>query len=176
MLQIILFRHAKSSWAIPGMDDFDRPLNERGHKAAITMGNWLHNQGITPDKVLCSSATRTRETSADLAKHLDLTGKVEFLNTLYLATAENIKAEIERLSDTVKTAMVIGHNPGIHDLALRLLREDQRRSSGALRVTYPTATCTIISLTAENWQNLEWGNGTLITYMRPKALRSSKQV
>lgn len=114
-MRLILMRHADSDWTSPAGGDRDRPLNPQGNAAATALGRWMQENAFHPDLCLCSSARRTRETLArlgiDVATH--------FEDTLYLADAATLAEAAE--TETVKTLLVIAHNPGIAEFAHQLV-------------------------------------------------------
>ena len=124
MHQLLLLRHAKSSWNDATLPDRDRPLNKRGRRAAATMRQTMQQLGLTPDLVLLSPARRTQETLAGL-EPWDETPLVESVEALYLATAQQLLSALRGVNETVRSVMLIGHNPGMHELAV-LLRGVQR--------------------------------------------------
>ncbi len=119
MRQLLLLRHAKSSWNDPSQSDHARPLNARGRAAAALMRTTLRSLGLVPDVVLVSSARRTLQTLDALAPW-DETPIIEPMDQLYLASPAQMLAVAARVSETVRSLMIVGHNPGMHDLALRL--------------------------------------------------------
>lgn len=134
MPTLYLLRHAKSSWDDPTLDDHDRPLAPRGRRACDRLHRYCAESGIEPDLVLCSTATRARETVA-----LVVPGhpNVVFDGRLYLASGESLRARIGGLSGA--SVMLVGHNPGLHDVLLSLadaspLRDDivEKLPTGAL--------------------------------------------
>ncbi len=129
MRQLLLLRHAKSSWDDASQPDHARPLNARGRAAAATMRTTLRNLGLVPDVVLVSSARRTLQTLDALAPW-DETPLIEPMDQLYLATPAQILRIAARVSETVRSLMIVGHNPGLHDLALRLAGGQGVASSG----------------------------------------------
>ena len=108
MKRLILMRHAKSDWSGEALIDHDRALNDRGRANARALGDWLRDQGIVPDEVLCSSAMRTQETLAGL----NLPGgiKTTITRKLYLASLDQILSLLQRA--TGNSVLVLGHNPG----------------------------------------------------------------
>jgi phosphohistidine phosphatase len=116
-----LLRHAKSSWADPELDDFDRPLAPRGRRAARTMRTHLAEVGIRPALVLCSPARRTRQT---LKRVLGALGDpaVRFEASLYEASVHDVVKLLLRVQVDAAEVLVVGHNPWIEELALRLAR------------------------------------------------------
>ena len=119
MRQLLLLRHAKSSSHDLSQPDHARPLNARGRAAAAAMRDTLRDLGLAPDVVLVSSARRTLQTLDALAPW-DETPLIEPMDQLYLATPAQILRIAARVSETVRSLMIVGHNPGMHDLALRL--------------------------------------------------------
>lgn len=118
---LTLIRHAKSSWKAPVASDFDRPLNRRGGRDAPRMGAELARLGIQFDTVLCSSAVRARETLAGLRQGMSIDDNcIEYRRELYLAPAQRLYDMVRDLAGTRKDIALIGHNPGIEDLAARL--------------------------------------------------------
>lgn len=171
MRTLILFRHAKSSWGDPDLDDFERPLSPRGERAAPVMGAWLKAQGLRPDVVLCSSAVRTRAT---LALALEAMGgaapDVRFDDWLYLAHPGRILASIRALTDDLSMAMVIGHNPGLHALALELTGESSKADVTRLAVKFPTAAIAHLTFDVERWSKITVAGGKLVHFVSPRGL------
>jgi phosphohistidine phosphatase len=168
MLTLSLFRHAKSSWADPSLEDFDRPLAPRGLKAAPMMGAFLAEQP-RPELVLCSPARRTRDTLALVA---ELIGEPRtfFPASLYLATQETLLASIGATNDTVRHLMLVGHNPGLHALATTLIGPDESPAAKSLNAKFPTAGLAVIIFQVEAWRDIVPGAGQLSLFMTPKRL------
>jgi phosphohistidine phosphatase len=124
MITLMLMRHAKSDWADESLSDFARPLNARGKKAAPLMGDWMREHHLIPTRILCSTATRTKETLFGLEKawaaHPSEKVVVEFVDELYLATPTTILATIQHHHRDAERLLVIGHNPGMELLATQL--------------------------------------------------------
>jgi len=140
MRRLILFRHAKAE-ASPGRKDFDRPLTPRGRIDATLMARAAAERGLAPDVVLLSPSLRTRETW-DCARFAFLETRVELRAGLYDATAEEIMAEVETVDGAPDSVMVIGHNPGLQEVAVNLLIDGGAPPSDVERVSarFPTAT------------------------------------
>ena len=173
MRTLIFLRHAKSSWALPGLDDFDRPLNDRGNKTAPQMAKWLNDQQIKPDVLLCSPALRTRQTLAHIKPIIGQNSKDIIEHSLYLASSQTLLTIASELDDNFKTAILLGHNPGLHDAALEVLNPTSQRESGQMQSHFPTCACAIVSLAIDNWHNITEDIGVLRAYMSPKALPTS---
>ena len=131
MRQLLLLRHAKSSWDDASQPDHARPLNASGRAAASLMRDTLRKLGLVPDVVLVSSARRTLQTLDALAPW-DETPIIEPMDQLYLAAPAQILRVAATVSETVRSLMIIGHNPGLHELALRLAGLHGASSSGSI--------------------------------------------
>ncbi|MFN7736756.1 MAG: SixA phosphatase family protein [Pirellula sp.] len=127
MIDLMLMRHAKSDWADESLSDFERPLNARGKKAAPLMGEWMREHHLVPNRILCSTATRAKETLFGLerawATHQTEKVIVEFVDDLYLASPTTILEIIQHHHREAQRLLVIGHNPGMELLATQLARE-----------------------------------------------------
>jgi phosphohistidine phosphatase len=119
MRQLLLLRHAKSSWEDPHCADHDRPLNLEGRADGAALRQAFHDAGFKPDLVLVSTARRTRETF-ELLEPLDGSPRVEKSNDLYLASPRQILDRLAQLSQEITRVLVIAHNPGLHDLAMMM--------------------------------------------------------
>jgi phosphohistidine phosphatase len=144
MRRLILFRHAKAEPRGPGEDDFDRALSERGREDAAIIGKALAADGLVPDYALISPARRTAETwicARDCFPRI----RAELNRELYNAGPEEIRAAIEGVADRCDTLIVIGHNPGLHELAVELLVEAAASAAEIERVAarFPTSTAAI---------------------------------
>ncbi len=122
MRRLILFRHAKALPRAAGQDDVDRALAPRGREDAALIAKVLAKEKLVPDLALVSSARRTMETWA-CVQPLFPKARLEPVDALYNATAEEVLAEAEARADTADTILVIGHNPGLHELAVNLLAD-----------------------------------------------------
>ena len=155
MRTLYLLRHAKSSWADPTLPDDRRPLAPRGRRDGKRIAEHLRRQEIEPELVLCSSAARTRETLELLRPALGgATVVVE--DELYGASADRLLARVRLVPDEVGSVLVIGHNPGLHEL-------------GRLQEKFPTAALATLAL-AEPWGRVAPGGATLTAYVVPKQL------
>ncbi len=170
MRQLLLLRHAKSSWDNPALDDFDRPLAPRGRKAAERMGRELAARNWLPQRALVSPAARTRETWELVAAALPGSVSADFPDTLYDASAESILSELQRTPKAVKTLLVLGHTPGLEDLAGRLAGEhSQAKAFRRLGEKFPTAALGRFEFDGK-WAGLTFGGARLTHCLRPKDL------
>lgn len=172
MKYVSLLRHAKSSWDDSQQKDFDRPLNERGRRAAPLIGAYLAAHGLTPDIVLCSSARRTRETLKLLVESLGRPKNTQIVDTLYLASAPSLLAHINTLAETFAHAMVIGHNPGLEMLACELADPGGSDELALRRMAgkFPTGALARFEFDANEWKGVARGEGRLIAFVTPRDL------
>jgi phosphohistidine phosphatase len=168
MKTLYLLRHAKSSWADTGISDLDRPLTRRGERAAEKIANHLRQQGAAPALVLCSSARRARETLAVVAPALGSATELIVEDGLYAASAATLLGRLRRIRDRTPSAMVIGHNPGIEDLAVMLAANGARLER--LREGFPTAALAVLRSPNASWRELGPGGATLIDFVVPREL------
>ncbi|MDO5529220.1 MAG: histidine phosphatase family protein [Paracoccus sp. (in: a-proteobacteria)] len=160
--RLILTRHAKSAWDDPALDDHDRPLNERGRNSARALGDWIASRGYEPEEVLCSTATRTRETWDYVqSAALESLPQVRMEGDLYHASPDVMLKILQ--SASAQTVMMIGHNPGIAEFAASLparapLDPDFRR--------YPTAATLVVDFQADDWSQIRPGDGTAMDFVR----------
>jgi phosphohistidine phosphatase len=165
--RLLLLRHAKSSWADPGIRDHDRPLNDRGRRAATAMGEHLRAQGWLPDVVLCSSARRTCETATLL--ELPAAAELVIEHDLYLADADTVLHRIRAVDDRAATVMVIGHNPTMHEVALDLVADGNKRAVRSLGEKYPTGALAVVDIRS-GWRALAPATGHLAAFVTPREL------
>ena len=168
MKALHLLRHAKSSWDSPTLHDHDRPLAPRGLRACETMAAYLREESIRPDVVLCSTAARTRATlSGVLAGLGHPEPPVRFEAAIYEASAPTLMGMVSALPEEAGSAMLIGHQPGIGDLASRLAGSGERLDD--LERKFPTGA--LATLTIESsWAEAEEGSALLAAFVRPKEL------
>jgi phosphohistidine phosphatase len=117
---LYVLRHAKSSWDDPTLDDRDRPLASRGRRDAQRLAGFLQRESVAPALVLCSSSLRTRQTLAAILPSLEGDIQVLVADGLYGADVEQLLERLRALPDSVPSVLLIGHNPGLHELVLRL--------------------------------------------------------
>ena len=167
---LILFRHAKSSWA-GNLEDHERPLAERGQKAAPVMARWLAANGFKPSVALVSTSRRTQETWALVAPEL---GKVvrRDVAEIYEAPAGRILDAIHGVEPSVETLIIIGHNPGMEDLARWLMADDGGERGAQMRRKFPTAAIAIMEIPVDDWTEVLPHKARLADFVTPKTLTS----
>jgi phosphohistidine phosphatase len=192
--RLLILRHAKSSWDDPGLDDHDRPLAPRGRKAAAAMAGYLHATGIQPALVLCSSARRAVETLEGVSPG----GERLIEPDLYGASATELIERLRRVPDDIGSVMLIGHNPAMQTLVLRLAaggdeaaterspaagREEQTTGRGRSATSpdlaevqrkFPTAALATLAVECA-WSELGPGCARLASFVRPKQLSRSSR-
>jgi phosphohistidine phosphatase len=171
MKTLHLLRHAKSSWDDPRAFDHERPLAPRGERAARRMARHLAQSDVKPELVLCSSALRTRQTLDAITVAFDADTAVRIDDALYGADLDDLVARLGRVPADVGSVMLIGHNPGLHDLALELSRDGEPLALDQLDTKFPTATLASIDLDVDAWTEVRPGCGFLRSMVTPKQLR-----
>lgn len=167
MQTLYLLRHAKSSWADPTLTDRERPLAPRGRRDAKRIAKHLLRLGVEPELVLCSPAERTRET-LELVRPALGASTVTLEEELYAASADELLARIRLVPDAVASAMLIGHNPSLQQLALALASAGDELKR--LEAKFPTGGLATLTL-AKPWRGLAPADATLAAYVVPKQLR-----
>jgi phosphohistidine phosphatase len=165
--RLYLLRHAKSSWKEQGLADHDRPLARRGRRAAKAIRGHLREQGIEPKLVLCSTAKRARETLERVEPALGR-GEVRAESALYGAAPADLLARLQEIPASVRSVMVIGHNPGLEQLAVLLARPGPRLRE--LEAKFPTGALATLAFSGPGWAALDRGTAELIEFIRPRDL------
>ena len=163
MKTLYILRHAKA--APEGREgDAERPLMKRGRKAAAAMGAYIAGLAPPPVLVLCSTSLRTRETLDQILPALERAPQLVFEETLYLAGASRLLDRLQRLPESADSVLLIGHNPGLHQLAATLASE-----AGELGEGFPTAALAVLR-SPGRWSALRPHQATLIDFKTPKSL------
>jgi phosphohistidine phosphatase len=170
MLELLLFRHAKSRWDRPGAEDHDRDLAPRGEAAAPRMGALLAREGLLPDAVLCSTARRAARTWQLAAAELEPPPAVVRLRELYLAAPGTLLDLVRRRGGEARRLLLVGHNPGLHAFALELAGAGDLDLRARLGEKYPTAALARLAFDVARWRDLTPRSGTLLGYWRPRDL------
>lgn len=181
MLRLWLLRHAKSSWDDPGLDDFARPLSPRGKKACRRLARHMAERGIHPDLVLCSPATRTRQTWERLEKRLQPAAatagaeesdrpRVRFEPSLYLAEPPALFAIVRAAPKRCRDLLLIGHNPGLEEFAQRLAGTAAGDSRERLDQKFPTGGLAELTFPLAAWPDIAPDSGFLASFVVPAQL------
>ena len=160
--RLILTRHAKSDWDDPALSDHERPLQGRGRTAAAELGQWLASRGYLPDEVLSSDATRTRETWEALAPYLPQAPAPAWISKLYQASPDTVLNRLKAAQG--RTVMVIGHNPGLAELAAMLPATPPSEPDFA---RFPTSATLVVDFEAPDWKRIEPGRGSILDFFTP---------
>ena len=181
MRRLMLFRHAKTETDAPSGKDFDRRLDDRGRADAALMGEWLNKHPPLPDMVCVSTAMRTRQTW-DLASAAMPSNKptVEHVEELYGAGLEELVAVIRDAAvQDPRRLMLIGHNPGLHEMALGLIKDGSAGGDAAGRKALgdnlPTGSIAIIDFAVDSWNDISFRSGVLVKFVSPKLLKDNGQ-
>ena len=149
------------------MSDHARPLNARGRTAAAALRVTFADLGLTPDLVLVSSARRTMQT-LDALSPWEATPQIEPMDALYLAPASQLLSFLNQVSETVRCVLVVGHNPGLHELAWLLAgpQQDQTTARRQLNDGFPTGALAEFAIPGP-WHSLGAGGGRLVRFVTP---------
>ena len=174
MLTVLLLRHAKSSWDAPALADYDRPLAKRGQKAAPLMGAEIAKLGLRPDLVLCSGAARTRETLVLVLPALGSPApEVIYDDAIYMAPPAALLTRLRKLpagGAAPKTVMVVGHNPGLEELAELLVGGGNEEAQELMAEKFPTGALAVFTFDAQKWADIALGAGNLVEFITPARL------
>jgi len=172
MKTLHLLRHAKSSRKDPTLEDHERPLSKRGRAAAKAMARYMERTKIAPDIVLCSTAVRAKQTLDPIAKRLR-PAKVVFEDGIYEVPESKLWKHLRALPERAQTVLMIGHNPGLHDLALALADAGSHNHLPFSEGKFPTGALATFSFDGK-WKDLRPHGAQLIALIQPKQLPSAK--
>jgi phosphohistidine phosphatase len=170
MRRLMLLRHAKSDWAQPGARDHDRPLTERGRDSAAKMGAYMARHALVPDLVIASTATRVRETLDLLLPAFNIAPKATHDKRLYDAEAEPLLAVLKEIAKPVHNLLMVGHNPGLAELAALLMASGDVEARQRLIEKFPTAGLAVIDFALDDWGKLHPKAGRLDRFVIPRTL------
>ncbi len=165
MKTILLMRHAKSSWKDKNLKDQKRPLTKRGKRNAPQMGELIKEKELIPQVILSSPAERAKQTAELFKKGSGYQGEIQYIDSLYMAEADEFVHELRKLPDDLERVMVIGHNPGLESLLPLWTKQIE---------ALPTAAIAYLVVPINKWKEL--GKGTeadLVEIWRPKELEAS---
>jgi phosphohistidine phosphatase len=172
-MRLLIFRHAKAERGAPGTRDRDRPLAPRGLKDAPQMGAFMAHHKLVPRHALVSPARRTRETWDGLAGALPGTIQVFYEDRLYDATPEGIVAVIKETPADIRTLIVVGHNPGLHETARLLIASGDVEARERLNEGLPTSGLAVINFPGNDWEKLHPSSGRLEQFVTPRLLKAA---
>jgi phosphohistidine phosphatase len=172
-MRLMLLRHAKAEKGSPGMGDGERALNPRGRKDAANIGAYLARHTLVPERVIVSSAQRTRETWERLATALSTPPPAAYDDRLYNAGPELILDVIKETGRVTRTLLVIGHNPGLHDIARLLIATGDVEARERLSEGLPTSGLAVIEFVGGDWRKLHPHSGRLERFVSPRSLAAA---
>ncbi|MBV9242393.1 MAG: histidine phosphatase family protein [Acidobacteria bacterium] len=159
MKTLILLRHAKSSWKDIGSADFDRPLNERGRRAAPFMGRLLRDRGVEPELIISSPAKRARKTAKLFREAGEFDAEIIYEERIYEAAPGTLLQVVTQADNELRSLMLVGHNPGMEGLIQVL--------TGRIE-PMPTAAVAVIEVAADNWADVSSAGARLQMILRPR--------
>ena len=170
MRRLMLLRHAKSDWGMPGLRDHDRPLNARGREAAPKMGDYMVRHALVPDLVIASTAKRVAETLDLLRPAFGTQPKVSQEPRVYEAGARSLLGLVKETPRTAHSLLLIGHNPGLSEFASMLIASGEVEARQRLIEKFPTAALAVIDFAFDDWEKLHPHSGRLDRFVVPRAL------
>jgi phosphohistidine phosphatase len=160
---LVLVRHGKSSWDLD-VDDHERPLSGRGRRDAEAIGRWLSERSLRADLVLCSTATRTRQTWEYAMAGGATAGEVQYLREIYHAWVPELLALIRDIPDEIQTLLVLGHAPGIPDLVEHVCVRTQSPDWAQMDSKFPTSGLAVVGVSGP-WHELGKARATLASFV-----------
>ncbi len=171
MKKLSLLRHAKSSWDDPVARDFDRPLNEKGKRAAAAIGKFMKREKMNFGLVLASPAVRVVETLEHVEEASEINIEPSWDRRIYLASSVTLMDVIKGVEDDPDHILMVGHNPGLEDLIFDLVPEDSPcELRDSVEEKYPTAALAEMTLEIDNWADIADNCAALDRYTRPRDL------
>lgn len=171
MRTLSILRHAKSNWDDPDLSDHERPLSKRGTKAAAEIGRYIAGRGGRPEFIISSDAVRTRATVSLILTELHSPPpEVVYDENLYLASPSTLVERLRKVKSGHGHVMLVGHNPGLHALALSLTGSGDRKALQRMAMKFPTAALAIVSFEGDDWSAIKPASGTLEAFITPREL------
>jgi phosphohistidine phosphatase len=175
-MRLMLLRHAKSEKAEAGEPDRERHLNARGKSDAPMIGAYMAHHALIPDLALISPAVRTRETWERIVAELPNRPRETFEERLYNAGRQQILVLVKETAPAARTLMLIGHNPGLHDLARQLIASGDVEARERLNEGLPTSGLVVIDFAGNDWRKLHARSGRLAHFITPRSLAAAARV
>lgn len=163
MKTLYILRHAKSDWNAGSLSDFERPLNERGRKAAPLMGKVMKERLFNPQTIISSPAVRAKQTAESIKENAEIESEITFDSRIYEAHPQTLLEIVSEIDDAIDSALIVGHNPGFETLVRILTKKIE---------PMPTAALAVIDLEIEHWNQIFSAAGTLRDLLRPKEIDS----
>lgn len=172
MKRLTILRHAKSSWKDRHLDDFERPLNARGRKAARLVGHEMTERGMHFDSVLASPAIRIRETIDGVTEGHQLPSPIRFEPRIYEARVSELMELIGTLPEQANSALLVCHNTSAERLVLKLAKDDERGLRKRVEDKFPTAALAAIELPVDRWSEVQPDSGSVVELIYPADLEN----
>jgi len=169
MRRLLLLRHAKTERPQPGERDHDRKLTERGRADAPIIGAYMAHHRVVPDIALVSPATRAEQTWALMATAFRKSPRVVMEQRLYNAAAETL-IEIITATDDARTVLIVGHNPGMQDLAVQLIASGDVETRERIKEKLPTCGLVVLDFPFDDWSRLRPSSGRLDRFVSPRLI------
>ena len=173
MRRLLLLRHAKAERALPGGRDHDRVLEARGRADAKKLGAYLARHDFVPERAVVSTSARTRETWALLATAFSKVPPVSFDDRIYDASPESSLAAIKETGREIGTLLVVGHHPGMQELAAMLVASGDIDARERLGEDFPTSALALISFAPADWSGVHPQGGRLEHFVTPRWLETA---
>ncbi len=171
MKSLLFLRHAKSSWSAPDLDDHERPLNGRGRRAAAAMGRYIEQNGLLPDLILCSTATRAQETLKRASAAWSKVPPIKVDGGLYnFSSGAGYLDLIHQADDDLGALMLVGHNPTIEMLVSELMGRAEPELAEKLARKYPSGALARLQFDVTSWRDIKRGEGHLVDFTLPREL------
>jgi len=164
---LIILRHGQARNAGPSEHDHSRKLTPRGREEAMWAGEALADRNIIPDTVLCSTAIRTRETLAEVQVSFADKPNINYSERIYNASENELLNKITATQEDVSRLMVVGHNPGLYQLALSLAKEGDKQMHNNLQMEFPTCSLVVINFEG-TWQEITHAHSKLALFLTPE--------
>lgn len=170
MKKIYILRHAKAGKANKKiLDDHDRPLTKKGIEACALIKEFLEKNKIKPGLIHCSTAKRAK-TTAELSLNFEEEVNIHYTSKLYLAGAGDILSIIKKTDDSFNSVMVVGHNPGLHELCLHLVKDGPREIIKGIKDFFPPGALAVFNADIKSWQDLTRRSALVTHFIAPKDL------
>jgi phosphohistidine phosphatase len=173
MRRLTLLRHAKSDWANLGARDHTRPLAARGREAAPRIGAYTARHALVPDLVVCSTAARAQQTLDLVAAEFSRPIPTVYDERIYEVGADDSLDVIRETKPSVHILLLVGHNPGLHDLAELLIASGDLEVRQRLIEKFPTAGLAVIDFPIDDWRKIHRRSGRLDRFVTPRAIEAA---
>jgi phosphohistidine phosphatase len=171
MKRLTLLRHAKSDWDDPVKRDFDRPLNRRGERAALLIGQFAKAEKMEFDHLVASPAVRVVETLDMFFEGYGRSVETQWDRRIYLASSVALIDVIRDMPAHANSALMAGHNPGLEDLVLALVADNGTNPlRDDVEIKFPTASLAVLNLDVKSWEGVERDCASLLSFTRPRDL------